>query len=86
MYEALYDSSRTPWTTKIARNKRTAAATGTAALVVPYTSVLASTGGWTAVFIAAAALNFIAAALAIFALKPLRARLTRSTSEAKVIA
>jgi OFA family oxalate/formate antiporter-like MFS transporter len=54
-------------------------AKGTAALVIPYTSALAASGGWTKVFIVASALNFVAAALAIFALKPLRARLTRST-------
>ena len=51
-------------------------AKGTAALVVPYTSILAGTGsGWRTVFIAAGALNFVAAAMAILVLKPMRARL-----------
>ena len=50
-------------------------AKGTAALLVPLSSVLVDwTGGWHAVFIAASALNFVAAALALLALKPLRLR------------
>jgi OFA family oxalate/formate antiporter-like MFS transporter len=51
-------------------------AKGTAALVVPFTSVLAASGGWQKVFIAASTLNFIAAIMAIAVLKPMRARLT----------
>jgi len=50
-------------------------AKGTAALVVPFTSALAASGGWKSVFIAASALNFIAAAMALLLLKPMRARL-----------
>jgi OFA family oxalate/formate antiporter-like MFS transporter len=50
-------------------------AKGTAALVVPFTSVLAGSGGWTRVFIAASALNFIAAAMALLVLKPMRTRM-----------
>jgi len=52
-------------------------AKGTAALLVPLSSVIgATTGGWHTVFIGAAVLNFIAAALALVALKPLRRRLS----------
>jgi OFA family oxalate/formate antiporter-like MFS transporter len=51
-------------------------AKGTAALVVPFTSVIAASGGWHTVFIAAAVMNFAAAALAIAVLKPLRARMS----------
>jgi MFS transporter, OFA family, oxalate/formate antiporter len=53
-------------------------AKGTAALIVPYTSVLTTmTGSWHAVFLAAAALNIVAALLALFVLKPMRAAYTR---------
>jgi len=48
-------------------------AKGTAALLVPLGNVLTTaTGGWTAVFTVAAALNVIAAILALVALKPMR--------------
>ena len=48
-------------------------AKGTAALIVPYTSVIQSmTGSWHAVFVAAAALNIIAGIMAILVLKPMR--------------
>jgi OFA family oxalate/formate antiporter-like MFS transporter len=50
-------------------------AKGTAALLVPFTSVLSANGNWQIVFYSAAILNFIAAALALLALKPLRARM-----------
>jgi OFA family oxalate/formate antiporter-like MFS transporter len=51
-------------------------AKGTAALVVPFTNVLAGTGsGWRTVFIVAGILNFVAAAMALVVLKPMRARL-----------
>jgi OFA family oxalate/formate antiporter-like MFS transporter len=63
-------------------------AKGTAALLVPLTSVVAaSNGGWRAVFLAASIANFIAAALALFVLKPLRAhmRAATSTSAAPVV-
>jgi OFA family oxalate/formate antiporter-like MFS transporter len=49
-------------------------AKGTAALLVPFTSVLSQRSGWSAVFVAAAALNFAAAALALLGLKPARVR------------
>jgi OFA family oxalate/formate antiporter-like MFS transporter len=53
-------------------------AKGTAALVIPYTSVLADIGeGWKTVFIAASALNFLAAAMALVVLRPMRAKMTR---------
>ena len=54
-------------------------AKGTAAIVVPFASVWAiSSGGWHGVFIAAATANFLAAALALVALKPLRAKYVAS--------
>ncbi len=53
-------------------------AKGTAALVVPFTSVIAASGGWQTVFIAASVLNFVAAAMALVILKPLRARMGRT--------
>ena len=50
-------------------------AKGVASLVVPLSSVIgASTAGWRGVFLAAALMNFGAALLAIFVLRPLRAR------------
>jgi OFA family oxalate/formate antiporter-like MFS transporter len=54
-------------------------AKGTAALIVPYTSLITSwTGSWHAVFLSAAALNIIAALMAIFVLKPMRASQQRN--------
>jgi OFA family oxalate/formate antiporter-like MFS transporter len=49
-------------------------AKGTAALLVPIAVWLSQRSGWGAVFNAAAALNFAAAVLVLFVLKPLRAR------------
>ena len=50
-------------------------AKGVAALLVPLANVLAAaTGSWTAVFAVASALNDLAAALALIALKPARIR------------
>lgn len=50
-------------------------AKGTASLVVPFANVaVASTGSWQAVFFFAAAVNFLAAFLALSVLKPMRAR------------
>ncbi len=49
-------------------------AKGAASLLVPLSSVVAASAGWPAVFTAAAALNLVAAVLALVALKPLRAR------------
>jgi OFA family oxalate/formate antiporter-like MFS transporter len=48
-------------------------AKGTAALLIPFSSVLTTwTGNWHAVFIVAAALNVIAAVMALAVLKPMR--------------
>ena len=52
-------------------------AKGTAALLVPLTSVYAAAGGWSSVFRASAILNFAAAIMALAVLKPLRARMRR---------
>ena len=58
-------------------------AKGTASLLVPLANVLVvETGGWKAAFIIAALFNVIAAAMAIFILKPMRQRLvTRPGAE-----
>ncbi|HYZ64403.1 MAG TPA: oxalate/formate MFS antiporter [Acetobacteraceae bacterium] len=62
-------------------------AKGTAALIVPFTSVLTElTGSWHAVFLSAAALNILAAILALFVLKPLRVHYTKPATVAAVIA
>jgi OFA family oxalate/formate antiporter-like MFS transporter len=54
-------------------------AKGVASLLVPLASVIsASSLGWSGVFVATALMNFVAALLAIFVLKPLRARTERS--------
>jgi OFA family oxalate/formate antiporter-like MFS transporter len=54
-------------------------AKGTASLLVPFSSVLATaTGGWHSVFIVAAVMNAAAALMAWFVLRPMRrARFTR---------
>ena len=53
-------------------------AKGTASLLVPFSSVLtASTGSWHAVFYVAAALNAIAAVMALAMLKPMRRRMAQ---------
>ena len=49
-------------------------AKGTAALLVPLSAWMSQRSGWTLVFAVAAALNFAAAGLALFVLKPARAR------------
>jgi OFA family oxalate/formate antiporter-like MFS transporter len=55
-------------------------AKGTAALLVPLTSVLATgAGGWGTVFLAAAAMNIVAALMAWFVLRPMRRKLIEST-------
>ncbi|MBK3775772.1 oxalate/formate MFS antiporter [Azospirillum sp. YIM DDC1] len=62
-------------------------AKGTASLVVPFANVaVASTGSWQAVFFFAAAVNGIAALLAIFVLKPMRARQITETLPASKLA
>jgi MFS transporter, OFA family, oxalate/formate antiporter len=47
-------------------------AKGTASLLVPLASVIASSYGWQAVFVVAVALNATAALMAIFVIKPMR--------------
>jgi OFA family oxalate/formate antiporter-like MFS transporter len=50
-------------------------AKGTASLIVPVSSVIAlNFGGWSSVFVISAVMNIVAAALALFVLKPMRAR------------
>src|SRR5947207_3071385 len=53
-------------------------AKGTASLLVPLTSVLSAGGNWQTVFYLAAALNAIAAVLALALLKPMRTRMTQA--------
>ena len=57
-------------------------AKGTASLLVPVTSVItASTGSWHAVFYIAAAMNAIAAVLALAVLKPMRRRMAQADAQ-----
>ena len=57
-------------------------AKGTASLLVPFTSALSSsTGSWHLVFYIAAAMNAIAAVLALAVLKPMRVRMARTDAE-----
>ncbi|WP_336491736.1 oxalate/formate MFS antiporter [Methylobacterium nigriterrae] len=49
-------------------------AKGTAAFLVPVASLISATYGWSAVFAIVIGLNIVAAALALFVLKPMRAR------------
>ncbi|MFT0168103.1 oxalate/formate MFS antiporter [Paraburkholderia mimosarum] len=55
-------------------------AKGTAALLVPVASVLSATGGWSAVFIAAAVITIAAGVSAKFILAPMRKRLIEQSS------
>ncbi|MEO8564773.1 MAG: oxalate/formate MFS antiporter [Betaproteobacteria bacterium] len=58
-------------------------AKGTAALLVPLGNVLmTATGTWLAVFVIGASMNILAAVLALFVLKPMRASYTRRTGAA----
>lgn len=51
-------------------------AKGTASLIVPLSSVIAANfGGWSGVFVISAAMNIVAAIMALVLLKPMRARL-----------
>ena len=62
-------------------------AKGTASLLVPFTSVLTtSTGSWHAAFYVAAAMNAVAAILALAVLKPWRRRLMEADGGVPVIA
>jgi OFA family oxalate/formate antiporter-like MFS transporter len=57
-------------------------AKGTAALLVPLTSLLsAAAGGWHTVFLAASGLNLLAALMALFVLKPIRARMAHASNQ-----
>ncbi|GJD68244.1 oxalate/formate MFS antiporter [Methylobacterium gnaphalii] len=61
-------------------------AKGTAALIVPFTSVLTTmTGSWHAVFLAAAGLNIFAALMALFVLKPMRASYTKEPAPLQAV-
>jgi OFA family oxalate/formate antiporter-like MFS transporter len=58
-------------------------AKGTASLLVPLGNVLmTATGTWLAVFVIGASMNILAALLALFVLKPMRAIYTRKTAAA----
>jgi OFA family oxalate/formate antiporter-like MFS transporter len=58
-------------------------AKGTASLLVPLGNVLmTATGTWLAVFVIGASMNILAAVLALFVLKPMRAIYTRKTAAA----
>ena len=60
-------------------------AKGTAALLVPLANVLTTaTGSWRAVFYVAAALNIVAAAMALGVLKPLRMRTIATAAVSKI--
>jgi OFA family oxalate/formate antiporter-like MFS transporter len=61
-------------------------AKGTAALLVPLSSVLAASGGWGRVFWAAALLNLASAIMALLVLKPLRARQRLGPPKSKALA
>lgn len=56
-------------------------AKGTAALLVPVASVLSATGGWSAVFVAAAVITIAAGVSAKFILAPMRHRLIERSGE-----
>jgi OFA family oxalate/formate antiporter-like MFS transporter len=61
-------------------------AKGTASLLVPFTSIMAaSSGGWRSVFLAAAVLNAIAAAMALVVLKPMRRRMLAPAASPAVV-
>ncbi len=62
-------------------------AKGTAALLVPFSSMITSaTGSWHTVFYVAAAMNALAAVLALAVLKPLRARMHRQHGDTHTVA
>ena len=58
-------------------------AKGTASLVVPLSSIMAAHAGWQGVFWIAAAMNAVAAVIALAVLKPMRARLVASNAAQK---
>jgi OFA family oxalate/formate antiporter-like MFS transporter len=55
-------------------------AKGTAALLVPFTSIIAAKGNWHPVFMMASAMAIIAALMALFVLKPMRSAYTSRLS------
>jgi OFA family oxalate/formate antiporter-like MFS transporter len=57
-------------------------AKGTAAILVPFTSIIAAKGNWHPVFMMAAAMAIIAALMAILVLKPMRAAYTSRPASA----
>ena len=60
-------------------------AKGTSALLVPLANVIkTASGGWSAVFLVAAALNFVVVLLALFVLKPMREGRARRAALAAV--
>jgi len=59
-------------------------AKGTAAILVPFTSIIAAKGNWHPVFMMAATLAIIAGLMAIFVLKPMRAAYTSRLSSGGV--
>jgi OFA family oxalate/formate antiporter-like MFS transporter len=62
-------------------------AKGTASLLVPLSSVLmAATGNWYAVFFIGASMNILAAVLALFVLKPMRAAYISRIAKADIAA
>jgi OFA family oxalate/formate antiporter-like MFS transporter len=62
-------------------------AKGTASLLVPLGNVLmAATGTWLAVFVIGASMNILAAVLALFVLKPMRAAYTSRTASSDLAA
>ena len=62
-------------------------AKGTASLVVPFANIIvASSGSWQTVFFFAAAVNGIAALLAIFVLKPMRAKQMNAVQQTSKLA
>ena len=62
-------------------------AKGTASLMVPLASLISGPGGdWHTVFIAASIMNFVAAAMALLVLKPMRTRMRARAAPAPVVA
>jgi MFS transporter, OFA family, oxalate/formate antiporter len=59
-------------------------AKGTAAILVPFTSIIAAKGNWHPVFMMAATLAIIAGLMAVFVLKPMRAAYTSRLSSGGV--
>jgi MFS transporter, OFA family, oxalate/formate antiporter len=59
-------------------------AKGTAAILVPFTSIIAAKGNWHPVFMMAATLAIIAGLMAILVLKPMRSAYTSRLGGAPV--